>query len=150
MTQRIKELEILKAMFSKEGIYFEDNEGWNSLAEHVEVHNLYLNMTLAFNVTWDEALFSWYENIYTPLRRAVMTKRVRNAFPAKTTGELYLDISDHWFYLKERNENISADIAAYDFTYKNRGRNRFFSKMLPSQAVTAASTASANRRQRAA
>ncbi|HAK45835.1 MAG TPA: hypothetical protein DCO79_07950 [Spirochaeta sp.] len=136
MTQNINEPEILKAMFSIEGITFENNEGWNSLAEHVAVHNQYLNMMLKYNVSWDDALFSWYENVYTPLRREVMTARVRKAFPAKTSGELYLDISDHWFYLKEKDENISAAAAAYDFTQINKEKKNIFSKIFKSQPST--------------
>ena len=133
MTQRINEIETLRIMFSKDGIYFEDEKGWNALAEHVAVHNLYLNMTLGFNVSWDDALFSWYENVYSPIKRAVMTKRMRNAFPHKTTGELYIAVSDHWLFLKEKNENISAEVASYDFMQRNRERKNPFSNLFHSQ-----------------
>ncbi|MDC7226516.1 MAG: hypothetical protein PQJ61_07105 [Spirochaetales bacterium] len=128
MTQRNNN-EVLKAMFLKEGIEFPNDDGWNSLAEHVEVHNQYLTMKLGFNVTWKDAVFSWYENIYTPLYRAIMKRSVLRALPSMTTGEIYLAVSDHWFYLKERDEDISAEIAAYDFVYRNRERKNLIKKM---------------------
>ena len=135
MTHRIDEQEILKMMFEKEGISFANEKGWNALAEHVAVHNQYLTMTLGFNVSWDDALFSWYENVYTPLKRAIMTRSMRHAFPSKASGDLYLDVSDHWFYLKQKNENISAETAAYDFMKRNGEKRNpfagFFSPQRP-------------------
>ena len=133
MSQRTEAAKTLKIMLGKEGMVFRNEEGWNALAEHVEVHNQYLTRELAFNVSWDDALFSWYENIYTPLKRAVSVRSVRSAFPEQTSGELYLAISDHWFYLKEKYPDVDAETAAANFvhTYKE-GISRFFSRFLHS------------------
>jgi hypothetical protein len=120
MTQRIEEIRLLKLMFSAEGINFSSEEGWNTFAEHVAVHNENLNNELQYNVSWDDALFSWYENIYTPINRAMNDWSVKRTFSNMASGDLYLAISDHWFYLKESSPNITADQAAYNLAYINR------------------------------
>lgn len=118
-------------MFGKDGMAFKNEEGWNTLAEHVEVHNLYLNEALKYNVKWDDALFSWFENIYTPLKRAINTRAVRRAFPNQLEGDLYLAVSDRWLYLKERYENVEADLAVSNYIRTNKEKNRgVFSKVL--------------------
>jgi hypothetical protein len=123
MTQNNKANEVLKAMFSQDGISFKNNDGWNTLAEHVEVHNQYLNQALKQKVSWDDALFSWYENIYSPIKRAINTRKMRTAFPQMTTGELYLAVSDHWFYLKEQFEDVSPEDTAYNFAHISKDRS---------------------------
>ncbi len=131
MSNRTEAAKTMKVMFEKEGMTFANEDGWNALAEHVDVHNRYLNEQLKYNVSWDDALFSWYENIYTPLKRAISSWSVKTAFSEYEIGELYLAVSDHWFYLKERYPEIDADTAAANFvrTYKD-GITRFFSRFL--------------------
>jgi hypothetical protein len=120
MTQKINKAQVMEVMLSKEGVNFRNSEGWNTLAEHVDVHNQFLDKKLGWNVSWDDALFSWYENIYTPLKREISSRGFKRAFSGMTSGELYLAVSDHWFYLKEKDEDVNAEIAAGNFAYVNR------------------------------
>jgi hypothetical protein len=83
------------------------------------------------SVSWDDALFSWYENVLTPLRRIADTWEIKIAFPNQTFGDLYLAISDHWYYLKESDPDIGADEAAVSFVqHYGEGLGRFFSRFL--------------------
>ncbi len=121
MTQKIEEIRVLKLMFSKEeGINFSSEEGWNTFAEHVAVHNENLRNELRYNVSWDDALFSWYENVYTPIKRAMSMWSVQRTFQGMSSGDLYLAISDHWYHLKESSQNITAEEAGYNLAYINR------------------------------
>ncbi len=120
MTHKINKAQVMEVMLTKEGIDFRTSEGWNTLAEHVDVHNQLLNKKLGWNVSWDDALFSWYENVYTPLKRVISARGFRRTFSEMTSGELYLAVSDHWYYLKENNKDINAEIAAGNFAYVNR------------------------------
>lgn len=131
MQEARNRIEDLKTMFLQEGIQFSEAKGWEALAEHVDVHKYYLTQELKMNITWDEALFSWYENILTPLRRIVDTWEVKMAFPHQTFGDLYLAISDHWYYLKENDPETSAEEAAVSFVqHYGEGLGRFFSRFL--------------------
>ncbi|MDC7127087.1 MAG: hypothetical protein PQJ46_16085 [Spirochaetales bacterium] len=133
MTHKIEMNELLETMFSKDGINFENAYGWNLLARQVRVHNEELNESLGFNVTEDEALFSWYENIYTPVKRAIASRRVRKSFQDKSTGEIFIEVAEHWKELAQKNDAISAEVAAYDLSYRNKKKNGRFTGMMNSQ-----------------
>lgn len=55
----------------------------------------------------------------------------RNSFPRHLLGDLYLAVSDHWLYLKERDPEASAEDAALSFvTHYGKGIARWFSRFL--------------------
>lgn len=121
----------LKAMFAKDGIQFSREEGWNELDEHVEVHRYYLGQRLNTTVSWDDAVYSWYETVLTPLRRVVETWEFRAAFPGQPTGDLYLAVSDHWHYRKQRNGATTPEEAAESFVrHYGKGIAKLFSRFL--------------------
>ncbi len=136
MNQTRNKVEDLKTMFMQEGIQFSDSKSWEVFAEHVDVHKYHLTEKLNMEVTWDEALFSWYENILIPLKRVVDTWEVKTAFPRHTLGDIYLAISDHWYFLKERDPEVDADEATVSFVqHYGEGLGRFFSQFLVSGNV---------------
>lgn len=123
--------DILKSMFARDGITFTHEEGWAELSEHIAVHQYHLGSELNRNINWDDAVFSWYENIGIPLLRAIDTWEVRGAFPRHTVGDLLLAISDHWLFLKERNALVSPEAAAHSFvTHYGTGLAAIFSRFL--------------------
>ncbi len=121
----------VKAMFRPEGIDFSNETGWQVLAEHIEMHRYHVNSEYSLNATWQEAAFSWYENVFTPLMRMIDNWEVRSAFPGRTTGDLFLGVSDHWLYLKEREPRTTAAEAARSFVGAyGQGLARWFSRFL--------------------
>ncbi|MFP4484178.1 MAG: hypothetical protein ACLFO1_04925 [Spirochaetaceae bacterium] len=121
----------LKQQFQDEGVDFTRDDGWETLAEHIEVHQYLLSQELGFAVTWEEAMFSWYENVYTPLKRATESWVVRRAFPKQRQGDLILAVSDHWHYLKQQDENTMPEEAARSFVeHYGSGLARFFSPFI--------------------
>ena len=120
-------------MFSNDAIKFENDNGWNSFAKQIEVHNQSLSNKLGYNVSWDDALFSWYENLYAPLLKAIADVRLNRAFPSKTSGDVFLGALTHWNKLLEENENIPAVFAVYDFKSRNKERRSFISKLFNAQ-----------------
>ena len=123
----------LQAMFRQEGIEFSDQKGWKELEEHVEVHKYHLSRQLNMEVSWDDAVYSWYETVLTPLRRAVGSWEFRQAFPRHPLGDLYLAVSDHWHYLKEHDPEVTPEEAARSFaTHYATGLARWFSRFLVS------------------
>ena len=117
MTQIIETLEL---MLTREGISFPTNEGWNTIAEHIDVHNRLLSRELGFTVSWNDAMFSWYENVFAPLMQEIKGRINPKAYKDITSGELYLALSDHWFYLKEKNPDLTADAAVMSFKKQNK------------------------------
>ena len=131
--QRDKAYQIgtLQAMLRPDGMDLQNDAEWLELADHIDVHKYLINQQISWTVSWDDAIFSWYENVYQPMRRAIETWEVRRAFPNKTVGQLYLAVTTHWHYLKQRNQRISPEEAARDFAaHYGSGFASWFSRFL--------------------
>jgi hypothetical protein len=130
-TRTRTKIDDLKAMFRQEGIQFSREEGWKELEEHVEVHQYHLGQQLNRTISWDDAVYSWYETVLTPLKRVVSSWEFRQAFPRQPLGDLYLAVSDHWHYLKERDPQVTPEEAARSFAmHYGKGLARWFSRFL--------------------
>ena len=124
-------IQTLKDMMRTTGLTLRDEREWQELADHIEVHKYFINQTIGWTVSWDDAVFSWFENVYRPLSRIIDSWAVREAFPDKTEGQLYLAISTHWHFLKERYPEITPEDAAHDFASQyGAGLARWFSRFL--------------------
>jgi hypothetical protein len=122
---------ILKTLFQPEGVQFTHAEGWQQLAEHIDVHKYFLGQQLGMHVSWDEAVYSWYENVLRPLKQEIERWEVKSAFPDQAIGDLYLAISEHWHYLKERENGVTAQDAAQSFLrHYGKGLTAWFSRFL--------------------
>lgn len=129
--QTTQDITTLKAMLSDENLDLRHDYEWEEIADHVQNHKYFVNENIEWTITWDDAVFSWYENVYTPMMRAISAWEIRSAFPNKSRGQLYLAVATHWHFLKEREPNVSIDEAARDFagTY-GTGLARWFSRFL--------------------
>ncbi|MFP4331373.1 MAG: hypothetical protein ACOC28_03745 [Alkalispirochaetaceae bacterium] len=124
-------VEDLQRMFAREGIQFSREEGWEELEEHVEYHKYLLSQQLQMDVSWEDAVYSWYDNVLRPLKNVILSWEFRSAFPRQMIGDLYLGVSDHWLYLKERDPSLGAEEAAVSFvTHYGKGIARWFSRFL--------------------
>ncbi|MFA7566394.1 MAG: hypothetical protein WCY01_05155 [Alkalispirochaeta sp.] len=125
------DIKILKAMLADEHLDLRYDHEWEEIAEHVEVHKYFVNQSISWTITWDDAVFSWYEAVFIPVMQAIDAWHIRKAFPKKTRGQLYLAVATHWHFLKERNPDITIDEAADDFAgHYGTGLAGWFSRFL--------------------
>ncbi|MFA5513555.1 MAG: hypothetical protein WDA17_01385 [Sphaerochaetaceae bacterium] len=100
------------------------------LFNQIEVHKYFINRNLPFIITWEEAAFSWLENVYLPLHYVINQWEVRHAFNGLSPAELFFRISDHWFYLLKEDEETSALYAAIDYASRyGKGLGRFIASL---------------------
>lgn len=92
------EKEVLQNVFKEHTL---TEQELNKLHTHVEEHKYFLNEDIPFTVTWDQAIFSWYDNIYRHVKNYFFTWIVRTAFPNMNTAEFYFQVMDHWHYMKK-------------------------------------------------
>jgi hypothetical protein len=116
-----KETELTRAIGSSE-FNFTRIDGWERIEEHIHVHKYLLDREKQAKVAWFDAVASWKESVFTPLFDAVGNDDVRGAFPGQKLGDLYLEVSDHWHYLKQSRPSASPATAAasYASRYGNR------------------------------
>ena len=79
-------------------------------------HKYLTNERIPFEISMDQALFCWYENLYHPLMQAIDETGLQLAFPDATRGQLFLWVSRHWHFLKlERGRDVSFEQAAISY-----------------------------------
>ncbi len=80
---------------------------YERLQEHIDAHRWYLGEQRAVEVQYDEALISWYQNVYLPLLEIIRELDIMVDFPDRTETDLYLWIISHQWYLRE---TLGADL----------------------------------------
>jgi hypothetical protein len=108
---------------------------YDEIYNHILVHKYYLNEGKSGEIPLEEALVSWYREVYSPIIKIINEHRICNNFPGRSPSDLYVWIVKHWDFLKRKNGvHYSAADAAGDFASRY-GRDkspfrRFFSKVL--------------------
>ena len=89
---------------------------YKRLLEHISVHRWYLGEQRNSEVPYQEAVISWYDNVYSPLARIILEQNLIIHFPKRTIGDLYLWIIEYQWYRKEAyKEDYSFEDAADQF-----------------------------------
>lgn len=126
-----QEITSLKAMLSDQAFELHSEQEWQEVADHVRVHRFLINQAIPWTITWDDAVFSWYENVMRPIMDAVDTWNIRAAFPERSMGQLYLAVTTHWHFMKQANGSVTPEEAANDFAAQyGQGLAAWFSRHL--------------------
>ncbi len=92
---------------------------FDRLQEHIDAHRYYTSEYLQREITYEEAVKSWYENIYQPLVKIIRRQKILDSFPDRTEADLYFWIIEHLAFLKaEQHKDLSFEEAAKDFLAK--------------------------------
>jgi uncharacterized protein (DUF433 family) len=74
---------------------------YEKLLEHINVHRWYLGEQNKRDISYEEAVKSWYQNVYYPLVKMIREQEILEDFPGRTETDLYLWIISHQWYLRE-------------------------------------------------
>lgn len=98
-------------------IEFSEPGGYLDLIRHINAHRYYLGLELNRSVSREEAVVSWYDNVYLPVVEVIRSQNALRYFPGRTEADLYRWIMDHRWYLRERNGGADPGplIAAADY-----------------------------------
>ncbi|MCS6848011.1 MAG: DUF4032 domain-containing protein [Anaerolineae bacterium] len=91
----------LDVLRPEQNIRFSIGGGYARLLEHIAVHRYFMGLDLQREVSEDEAVTNWYDNVYMPIVEAIRKEGILQDFPGRTEADLYLWIMDHKHYLKE-------------------------------------------------
>ncbi len=120
----------MKFLLASTGSVFNDTD-YQALSEQIEVHKYLINQKISWIISWEDAAFSWVENVFHPIMQVLTRWEVRSAFNTVNTAKLYFDISNHWYYLLEKNPNVYANYAAIDYAaHYGRGLGRWLSRFI--------------------
>jgi hypothetical protein len=80
-------------------------DGFDRMLEHIAVHHYFMGLDLQRDISEEEAIKHWHENVYIPVINVIRETGILKDFPDKTEGDLYLWVLDHQHYL-ESEEGI--------------------------------------------
>lgn len=103
-------------VFQSEDFWLPSDTQYGEVLQHIHEHTYYTNTSIPKILSFEEGVYSWYEDVYEPVMRAVDGLGLLRHIPQSTRGELYLWITRHWHFLKEKkNKNLHPRRAALDF-----------------------------------
>ena len=74
---------------------------YERLLEHISVHRWYLGEGRGSEVPYEEAVASWYDNVYSPMVALINENQLQDDFPDRTQADLYLWIIEYEWFLRE-------------------------------------------------
>jgi len=97
-------------------------DGFERMLEHIAVHRYFMGLDLQRDISDEEAVKHWYENVYMPVINVIRETNILNEFPEKTEGDLYLWVLDHQHYLEsEQGIPLQAPEDAARGLFENAG-----------------------------
>ena len=94
---------------------------YRDLLEHIAVHRYFLSQEEGREFAAEEAVTSWYDNVYLPIIRAIRKQGILKQFPGRTEADLYIWASCWQYELSERyGKSISAEEAVDNFAEQDR------------------------------
>jgi len=78
---------------------------YDRLLEHISVHRWYLGEGRGSEVPYEEAVASWYDNVYSPMIALIDEHQLIKNFPDRTIADLYLWIIEYEWFLREAYRN---------------------------------------------
>lgn len=78
---------------------------YQKLFEHISAHRWYLGERWGEEISYEEAVISWNDNIYLPVIQLVQQHELNASFPGYSELDLYLWIMDYQWHLRETIQN---------------------------------------------
>lgn len=102
---------------------------YEKLLEHISVHRWFLGEEFEHEISYEEAVVSWYDQVYAPIVEAIREADMAREFPGRTEADLYVWLIEHLWYLREAGqleEDIFLEAAARTFgtSFSSRPRRR--------------------------
>ncbi|HUW39668.1 MAG TPA: transcriptional regulator [Rectinemataceae bacterium] len=90
------------ALTGDQSLDFTSPGRYDVIVEHILVHKYYVNQSMTGEIGFDQALFSWHENVYRPIILAIEEEGLLSRFPGRKPSDLYVFIVQHWDELKHK------------------------------------------------
>lgn len=75
---------------------------YDLIYNHILTHKYYINQNQEEEIEWEEAVNSWFRNVFLPVVHYLEDYKVMRHFKKRTTGDLYVWIMKYWDQLKSK------------------------------------------------
>ncbi len=94
---------------------------YDVIYNHILFHKYYINMDKTEEIPFEEAVLSWFRNVYLPVIQTIDRHHIMRSFKKSTKSDLYIYFIKYWDELKQKFGNdFSMDKAAEDFKTEQR------------------------------
>jgi hypothetical protein len=105
---------------------------YGRILNHIHTHLYYLGLEEQRDITWHEAVVSWYDNVYQPLVAAILAHDLDRAFPKNTLTDLYWWVSEYQWLLREayvEDEGVDTAVSQLAAMYTDRSVRQIIRKL---------------------
>lgn len=105
--------------------------GYESLVQHIEVHQFYLGLRSRSYPALPEAAADWYGKVFTPVVERIRTSGILRRFPGRTEADLYLWIAENHARLQMRyggRQDASDAVDSFAEHHRSAGFLRWIRK----------------------
>ncbi len=89
---------------------------YDVIYNHILTHRYYINMDKPQEIPFEDAVQSWFDNVYMPVIRSIEANNIIRLFKKRTKSDLYIYTIKYWDELKQKFGNdFSLDAAVADF-----------------------------------
>jgi len=99
---------------------------YQELLDHIEVHRYFMGLDSQRDISYQEAVTHWHDEVYLPVVQAIRSLGILRNFPERTETDLYLWIADHRAQMEDelgwkiQTEHIASHLVS-DHGPKNGG-----------------------------
>ncbi len=94
---------------------------YSVLLDHIEVHRYYMGLDLKRDVSYEEAVAHWYDEVYMPVVELVREQGIMRDFPERTEADMYILLAEHRAELESAlGWDVDASTAVSEMQRKSR------------------------------
>ena len=104
---------------------------YENLEEHIAVHRYFMGLEQQRDISQEEAVEHWYDEVYMPVVQVIRERGLLRDFPDRTETDLYLWVMEHRAELEEAlGWQVDVEEAAADLAAEHSARSeRVFARM---------------------
>ena len=96
---------------------------YETLKEHIRVHRHFMGIEQSREISQEEAVRHWYENVFKPIVEIIREQNILREFPDRTEADLYIWVLDHQTFMEqELGWSIRPEKAASDLVNRHGKR----------------------------
>ncbi|MAU01129.1 MAG: universal stress protein UspA [Anaerolineaceae bacterium] len=94
---------------------------YSLLLDHIDVHRYYMGLDFQRDISYEEAVAHWYDEVYMPVIEMIREQGAMRDFPERTEADMYILLAEHRAELKEAlGWDVDAGTAVTDMQRKNK------------------------------
>lgn len=93
---------------------------YDVIYNHILTHKYFINMGKEEEISMEEAILSWYNNVYLPVSDYIEDKHIMRKFKHRTVTDLYVYILKYWEQLKSKFGDIPLEEAIQQYTSSHK------------------------------